>query len=104
MPIWDILLEFSRGMPARWHHLPLACIHAETQNDIYPTSAHSDMCASAWMAWGGKMLGISHDYRMSHASTTYSSFMRQISVKQGAQSTVGGERQVKVEVVGPRLS
>ena len=50
------------------------------------------------------MLGISHDYRMSHASTTYSSFMRQISVKQGAQSTVGGERQVKVEVVGLRLS
>ena len=32
------------------------------------------------------------------------SFMRQISVKQGAQSTVGGERQVKVEVVGLRLS
>ena len=50
------------------------------------------------------MLGISHDYCMSHASTTYSSFMRQISVKQGAQSIVGGERQVKVEVVGPRLS
>ena len=50
------------------------------------------------------MLGMSHDYRMSHASTTYPSCMRRISVKQGAQSTVGGERHVKVEVVGPRLS
>ena len=45
------------------------------------------------------MLRMTYIYRMSHAHTTHRSFMRRTSAEEGAQSTVGGERQVEVRSV-----
>ena len=63
-PIWEILLGNSPGMQRRWQDLSMACVHADTQNHIFPLSPSTGMSAFAWMGVGTQNIDMTHAYRM----------------------------------------